>query len=408
MIRRIPPCPDYDTEATGAWLEDMAAQGYFLDKNGFRWGLAFFQTGEPRQVRYQADPLDRKNGDDTKCPSSQKCNLYADFGWVYTAQRGAYYYYRCDDPAAPELNSDPDLQAAALKSIQRQEQSNFLIQFFWIVIHFYLIGLKGAILMIPVELGLPFFTLLVLFDLLILGRVVVRIRYLRRLRQMLMGQRGRKRTAPTAIRRWRHWLSCGVSILLVFAFCASFAELRYENGPGKQVLLLESVTEPLPFGTLSDLFPHGTIRYDQPWTQSTLEVSSTTLAPTIIKMRQSGDVYENGGRRMFSILYVDYYEMRAPWMAQELAREIQRKDRWEGGRYFAQLTAPELQADNVSAYHPQIMDCLVLVQGNRVCKLQCLCDNPTVDWMGTLGQMFLDRIDNPQSQLYNTEREVWA
>ena len=29
---RLPPCPPYDVEATESWLEDMAAQGWMLEK----------------------------------------------------------------------------------------------------------------------------------------------------------------------------------------------------------------------------------------------------------------------------------------------------------------------------------------------------------------------------------------
>ena len=46
-LYRLPPCPPYDVEATESWLEDMAAQGWMLEKNNIFLGVAAFEKAEP-------------------------------------------------------------------------------------------------------------------------------------------------------------------------------------------------------------------------------------------------------------------------------------------------------------------------------------------------------------------------
>lgn len=51
--RRCLPCADHDVEAMESWLTDLAAQGWFLARDGFCLAWATFVRGEPRQVRYR-------------------------------------------------------------------------------------------------------------------------------------------------------------------------------------------------------------------------------------------------------------------------------------------------------------------------------------------------------------------
>ena len=46
LIYRLTPCPARDMDTMEAWLEDMAAQGLFLTKDGFfcGFGIIFFPS----------------------------------------------------------------------------------------------------------------------------------------------------------------------------------------------------------------------------------------------------------------------------------------------------------------------------------------------------------------------------
>ena len=55
------PCPDYDVPAMESWLEEQAMQGLFLSKDdGFFLGLACFESGAPRRVRYRLDAVPKE------------------------------------------------------------------------------------------------------------------------------------------------------------------------------------------------------------------------------------------------------------------------------------------------------------------------------------------------------------
>ena len=55
------PCPDYDVPAMESWLEEQAMQGLFLSKDdGFFLGLACFETGNPKRVRYRLDAVPKE------------------------------------------------------------------------------------------------------------------------------------------------------------------------------------------------------------------------------------------------------------------------------------------------------------------------------------------------------------
>ena len=47
----IPPCPAYDLPAMESWLEDMAAKGLHLSKDGFFGPTVSFEEGPPKRER---------------------------------------------------------------------------------------------------------------------------------------------------------------------------------------------------------------------------------------------------------------------------------------------------------------------------------------------------------------------
>lgn len=59
---RIPPCPAYDIPAMESWLEDMAAKGLHLSKDGFFGPTVSFEEGPPRRERFRLEPTDTKSG----------------------------------------------------------------------------------------------------------------------------------------------------------------------------------------------------------------------------------------------------------------------------------------------------------------------------------------------------------
>lgn len=104
---RLAPAMGFDTPAVQAWLEDWAAQGQFLERYGW---LCDFTPGEPREVRYRLEPLARRE----KVPDQHRQELFEELGWQYVCTvRKSWHIWRCDDPSAPELFTDPETEGDA-------------------------------------------------------------------------------------------------------------------------------------------------------------------------------------------------------------------------------------------------------------------------------------------------------
>lgn len=112
---KIVPISSYDVAAHQAWLEDEAARGNFLLE--YRGFCAHFEKGTPKALRYRMEPVVRKGEAE---PDEEKKELYAALGWEYVTGNTEFHIWCCEDPAAPELNTDPQVQAAAYARLCRR------------------------------------------------------------------------------------------------------------------------------------------------------------------------------------------------------------------------------------------------------------------------------------------------
>ena len=120
------PCPDYDVEGTECWLTDLAREGLLLKKDGLFAGVAVFERAVPQRVQYRLEAAQKDTGllGDGYEPDPEQVELCAQYGWEYVARRGEFYIYRSHDPAARELNTDPAVQALALKAVKSSSSLN--------------------------------------------------------------------------------------------------------------------------------------------------------------------------------------------------------------------------------------------------------------------------------------------
>ena len=114
--KEIRPANVYDLAANETWLEDQAAQGWHL--TGMTgWGAAF-EKGEPRSVRYRMQPVP---GKEKQGPPEEVRALYAELGWAYVCNlSGIFRVWRCEDPAVPELDTDPVVQELGYGYLKRR------------------------------------------------------------------------------------------------------------------------------------------------------------------------------------------------------------------------------------------------------------------------------------------------
>lgn len=117
---RLAPAIGFDTPAIQAWLEDRAAQGQFLAR--YRW-LCDFTPGEPQAVRYRLEPLAKRE----KAPDQHRQALFGELGWQYVCTVGkSWHIWRCDDPEAPELFTEPESEGDAYGYMLRRGRRHML------------------------------------------------------------------------------------------------------------------------------------------------------------------------------------------------------------------------------------------------------------------------------------------
>lgn len=128
---RLPPCAPYDIPAMQLWLESMAARGLHLAQDGFFCGIASFEIGTPRNEKFRLEATTTNGGllSEEYSPEEEALQLCRQMGWTYRARRGQFHIYSSADPNAPELHTDPRIQAMTIgvlgKHLNREEGRSF-------------------------------------------------------------------------------------------------------------------------------------------------------------------------------------------------------------------------------------------------------------------------------------------
>ncbi len=335
LLWRPFPCPDYDLEGCESWLQGMAAKGLYL--RTVRFGWAGFAKDVPRPVRYR---LNATRGsvldDDWSAPDGEERELSAAAGWQYVCPRGRFFVYACDDAQAPELHTDPAVQALQLKRIRTDAYGAVGSGLFFAVLHPLLWFHSRVWRMFA---ALPQYLLgFALVSVLGLGLALARALYLRGLSRRL--RRGQAPVHGARQRRrgvWLQGLQAAEIAVLLFYTAALFARWGV---PAVQPL--PAYTDPLPFATLADLAGGGAVEWEAEsrYIHNTVTVSHTPAAPAVYDFEQHALVRQNGRAVLRAGLYVDYYEARWPWLAERLAREL-RAD-WLKSETAAPLALPGL------------------------------------------------------------------
>ena len=118
MVKLMPGYVE-DVAAWQARLEDLAAKGWFYVPGWILFRFASFERGTPKAVRYRLEPAGKKEA----CPDWERQETYRALGWEYVDTIGkTMHLWRCDNPEAPELHTDPETEARAYDRLSRQEK----------------------------------------------------------------------------------------------------------------------------------------------------------------------------------------------------------------------------------------------------------------------------------------------
>ena len=113
--KELRPANIYDVAATETWREDMAKRGYRL--TGMTNWSGVFEKTEPFLCRYRMQPLLKKE----KGPAAEMIESYGELGWEHAGTiPGSFHVWRCEDPDAPELDTDPVVQGISYRYLKRK------------------------------------------------------------------------------------------------------------------------------------------------------------------------------------------------------------------------------------------------------------------------------------------------
>ena len=315
------PYPLWDMAGIELWLNRLAAEGYELEKwSGSFWGkVRFREDPKAGHARYRLDPI----GKGTEELRERAAN-YRELGWRFVEQIGSLYaVYRCDDPSAPDLYTDPESLGYAMKRLIRRKWLSFPLLLLLAAIYlwsqsFPLFTTPGQIFsyfILNFDYAAPFY----LFLLLYVGGAVAGVLYqtvsLTRIRRKLL--RGEKPSPrrPTYPELRRTLANCaGLAVFLLLAVLAL--------GTGGTTRALAGPEEwNFPHVLLSETLPTGTelVQTGDNWeffNRSTF--SHSRLAPEQYDTRQAGLARLPDGTSRQCVLELDYVRALTPFLADQV------------------------------------------------------------------------------------------
>ena len=317
---RIPPCPAYDIPSMESWLEDMAAEGLHLSKDGFFGLFTTFEEGPPKKERFRLEPTDRRNGlfSEEYDPEDEAVQMLHQMGWTYRARRGQFYIYSTDDPGAPELNTDPQVQAltmaALTKYLWKSLRSTLLLTALYILLYFGDAIITGCIYLGTWRVAL--LAGLLLWD---LGRQIRALVVLLRFRKQL--QNGQTLPHRSDYRKAKRTYLSGKALRTVLWLVVVFGLLGQ-----LMFTLADENYEPLtdqtfPFSTVADFYPDAQVERQHSFMESQFYAWSDPLAPENYDFSEYTQVTLDG-KTFDCWLSVHYHRTRWEWTARRLAREF--------------------------------------------------------------------------------------
>lgn len=126
-MRQLIPDNRWDMGMIEGWLENLAAEGWLLEKCGGRF--ATFARWEPRPCRFRLEPL----GSRTQVQQETAEELYAQLGWRRLCSMGEFLIFYCLDPAAPELQTDPVAEGWLVEKMLKKTRRGLVLSWLFLL-----------------------------------------------------------------------------------------------------------------------------------------------------------------------------------------------------------------------------------------------------------------------------------
>ena len=359
-IRRLAPCPGYDVEKIVSWLTDMAKEGWILEKDSEIFGWLTFNQEAPRSVQYRLEPKEANMGFGD-VPDQDFRELCEEYGWEYVDSYGNFFIYRSTRLCFREMNTDLQVQAAAIKAGRRNSTISVFSSVF--LLNYFFRSLLNTPCFWLIQLGLGFHLVYFLTLVWISADSLLQWHHLRKVQKQLKSnipldhrKPWRKGAAFHIFSKFAYWVMIILFFGTLFSSCSKSMGLDNPSTadyPGDP-----------PFITAGDILPEGSFQAKSFLdSYNTYTANTTFFAPTVMEWKEYGEITLPDGTVYEGILTITYFETRYPWLAEGLMDDLQRKA--EDQRHFTLLPAPAVEADQVIRYNA-IYPSVLIRQGNIV------------------------------------------
>lgn len=338
-VYRRPPYPSYDMEGIESWLEDLITDGLWLDKDGFVFGFMQFQPGAAKHLKYRLEPIEKLNiffPVQTPPPSEKALELYEEFGWEYLGVFYDFYIYRSKEESSVELNTDPALQAQALAHVRRRSGIFLAVAVMFPILFLFILARRWPLINVIEQGWESFAVLLALLAMLLFYSLAS---YLHTVGLQKKLERGEALIRSKNWRRGSMIRKALLSLPLILYCLYPYLNATSVNAIYDHEIDPAAYTEPLPFVTILELAPKGTLEYNA---SPFLSIWDTPLTPINIRWSESVRRADSQGDLGSGELEVNYHEASGAWIAKELIREYKLKQ----DRRVDELNSPGITYSN--------------------------------------------------------------
>lgn len=320
QYKELRPANVYDVAANETWLEDMARQGYRLV--GMTGWSGVFEKADPFICRYRMQPLFKKE----KRPPEEMVEAYRELGWEYAGTiPGTFHVWRCEDPTAPELDTDPVVQGMGYRYLRRKMHRNIVLDLVLLTVlageYLLLSGLASTPLLDTLEDFAPGqLTAGTLAAVLVVALMVCQVLSMRRLLRFLCTGIPLERPRPYRHQKWlARVLAVALGWMLFLHFFSGFSTMNgsslkegWDAG--------DSYHDPGPGAVYVDLAALEGAAETEFWGCRT---KVQELCPRMYRITQlSLEKGEKTSRQVLSSVETSYYRLLTEGLARQLAKEL--------------------------------------------------------------------------------------
>ncbi len=378
-VHRLCPCDPCNVEGIQSWLEDLAADGLFLVEDGVFCGIFSFERKSPRQVKYRLDVAQKRklrffdSGDEL---ADEELELYRSMGWEYLLQYGDFRVYRSMEPNAPELNTESETHAITIKLLKAKYRSSFantlLSMLFWAL---WAQGFLQYGHRMAATIGLIFTVFVYGVMLWSVITPLIRVFRLRQYEKRLLDGDTLNHRVEWKKKALVSYCARSLPILLSFGvICSLLSALSHADNEVPHA----EYSGDIPFATISDVFPGGSITEDNDFFDYGTVTTWSTAVSENYEWNESCYVTDVNGETYFCILRLSYHEVSTQWLARGLERDYYTYDsnRYHGKR-FEDLPAPQLAVDSIRVYSSYGTLHVLMRHGTKVVQAAVTIDNQT-------------------------------